>query len=418
VNCGLKTPRYAFPVIAAAIVLMAAACRGGGASKTPLATPTARASATAAAGATAGASSTPPVTAATPVAGAYAARPVLPQLRFDQMLALVVIPGDEDHAALVTKDGIVRRVSLADDAEAPSVFLDVRDRIIKDPGQEEGLLGLAFAPDYASSGKFYIYFSAGGPRRQVISRVIARGGVADASTERVLLEIADPFPNHNGGAMAFGADGDLYLGEGDGGSAGDPNGNGQNTDALLGKILRIDVSGDGYAIPADNPFASGGGRGEIYAYGLRNPWRFSFDAKTHELWVADVGQNKWEEVDRVAKGGNYGWNVMEANHCFKPASGCKTAGLLLPRAEYGHDLGCSVTGGYVYRGTKMPELDGYYIYGDFCSGRVWGVNTADDTSPPVELMNSGKPIASFAQDKAGELYLVTFAREIDAIVRR
>ena len=396
----------------------AAACSGGSKDKTPVATVTARTTNAAATALATEPVATPAGPRTPPVGGGYAAQPVFPQLKFGEMLGLFVIPGDEDHALLLTKDGMIRRASLADDAEAPTAFADVSDRTIKNPGQEEGLLGLAFAPDYASSGRFYIYYSAGEPRRQVISRLTARGGTADAASEQVLLEIQDPFPNHNGGALAFGPDGYLYIGEGDGGSQGDPNGNGQNTNVLLAKILRLDVSGDGYTIPADNPFAAGGGRGEVYAYGFRNPWRISFDPKTSELWVGDVGQNNWEEVDRVVKGGNYGWNVMEGNHCHKPASGCKTEGLLLPRAEYSHDSGCSITGGYVYRGSAMPELDGYYIYGDYCSGRVWGVSAADDASAPVELMNSGKSITSFALDRSGEIYLVTFNNEIDRLVRK
>jgi glucose/arabinose dehydrogenase len=398
-------------ILASMLLTLAVGACSGGSSKyaSPVATASPRSAATTTA-------SSPAPASSPPAADGYAAQPVFPQLKFDQMLGLFIVPGDEDHALLLSKDGYIRRVSLTDDAEAPTTFLDVSGRIIKNPGQEEGLLGLAFSPDYAMSGRFYIYYSAGEPRRQVISRFFAHGAAADASSERVLLEIPDPYPNHNGGALAFGADGYLYAGEGDGGSEGDPNSNGQNTNVLLAKIMRLDVSGDGYRIPSDNPFASGGGRGEIYAYGLRNPWRFAFDPKTNELWVGDVGQDKWEEVDRVVKGGNYGWSIMEGNHCYKPSDGCSTDGLLLPRAEYSHDFGCSITGGYVYRGSAMPELDGYYIYGDYCSGRVWAVNTADDTSPPVELISAGKPITSFALDRAGEIYLITFAKEIDRLV--
>lgn len=405
--------RSACLVVALVAVLASLACRGGGsANTTPAAVATSRVTATPGSGVGTMASS------GTPVAGAYAAQPAFPQLKFSQMLGLFVIPGDEDRALLLTKDGTIRRVSLADDTEAPTVFLDIRDRVIENPGQEEGLLGLAFAPDYSESQRFYIYYSAGSPRRQVISRLTSSGNTAVVGSEQVLLEIADPFANHNGGAMAFGPDGYLYVGEGDGGSQGDPDGNGQNTNVLLGKILRLDVSGDAYTIPPDNPFASGGGRGEIYAYGLRNPWRFAFDPATSELWVGDVGQNKWEEVDRVVKGGNYGWNTMEGNHCYKPADGCNTQGLMLPRAEYSHDEGCSITGGYVYRGSAMPELVGYYIYGDYCSGRVWALNTADDAAPPVQLVNTGKPVTSFALDRAGEIYLVTFDNEIDRLIRK
>jgi glucose/arabinose dehydrogenase len=225
------------------------------------------------------------------------------------------------------------------------------------------------------------------------------------------------FSNHNGGEITFGPDGYLYVGVGDGGSAGDPDGNGQNKNALLAKILRIDVSGDTYTIPPDNPFAGGGGAPEIYAYGFRNPWRFSFDPATGALWAGDVGQNKWEEVDRVVSGGDYGWNVMEGNHCYKPSAGCDTSGLIPPRAEYSHDDGCSITGGYVYRGTAMPELEGWFVYSDYCSGKVWAVNTADDASPPVELADTKKNVSSFFRDAAGELYLVTLDGQVFRLER-
>ncbi len=295
------------------------------------------------------------------------------------MLGLQVIPGDERHALLLTKDGLIRRADLGDDAAEPTTFMDIRDRIIRNPGMEEGLLGLAFSPDYVRSGKFYVYYSAGDPRRAVISRFVASGDHADPATEHVLLEIPEPYANHNGGALAFGPiDGELYIGVGDGGSAGDPQGNGQNLGTLLGKILRIDVSGEDYTIPISNPFKAPD-RPEIWAYGLRNPWRISFDAETGRLWVADVGQNLWEEVDVVDRGGNYGWSVMEGNHCFKPASGCDDTGLIRPLAEYSHDLGCSITGGFVYHGASMPELRGWYLYGDFCSGLRVGAERARRT---------------------------------------
>jgi len=350
-------------------------------------------------------------------AGAYRAEPAL-ALTFERMTELKPIPGDEGHGLLLTKDGVVRFVALMPSDQNPSVFMDIRDRIITNPGQEEGLLGLAFAPDFATSRRFYLYYTAGNPRRSVISRFTAdaTGTSADASSERVVLEIGEPFANHNGGAMAFGPDGMLYIGVGDGGSQGDPNGNGQNTDVLLGKILRIDVSGDAYTSPSDNPFANGG-RPEVWAYGLRNPWRINFDPVTGALWAADVGQNKWEEVDRIERGGNYGWNVMEGNHCFKPSSGCDTHGLIPPRVEYSHDDGCSITGGYVYRGRAMPELQGWYVYGDFCSGKVWAVDTASPDAPPVQLASTKLAIASFAQDADGELYLVTFSRQVAKLVR-
>jgi len=367
-------------------------------------------------------SASPTTTASSPLpapeADGYRAVRAFPQLNFDQMLGLQVIPGDDRHALLLTKDGMVRRADLGDDSAVPTTFMDIRNRIIRNPGQEEGLLGLAFSPDYATSGKFYLYYSAGDPRRAVISRFVASGDHADPATEHVLLEIGEPFANHNGGAMAFGPDGQLYLGVGDGGSGGDPQGNGQNRGALLGKILRIDVSGLDYAIPADNPFKSPD-RPEIWAYGLRNPWRISFDPEDGRLWVADVGQNKWEEVDVVERGGNYGWNVMEGNHCFKPSSGCDETGLVRPLAEYSHDLGCSITGGFVYHGASMPELRGWYLYGDFCSGRVWALNAhGGPGAEPVELANTKASIASFAQDASGEAYLVTFDKKILKLERQ
>lgn len=333
------------------------------------------------------------------------------------MTDMEVVPGEPSVALVLTKDGVVHRVDLRDGTAAPTVFLDIRDRLIRNPDQEEGLLGLAFSPDFTTSGAFYLYYTRGDPRHNRVSRFIARSDRADPASEQPIIDLPEKrFSNHNGGEIIFGPDGYLYVGVGDGGGGGDPDGNGQNTQVLLAKILRIDVAGGGagssYAIPGDNPFARGGGAPEVYAYGLRNPWRFAFDPATGALWAADVGQNKWEEVDRIVSGGNYGWNVMEATHCFSPASGCDEAGLRLPRAEYGHDAGCSITGGYVYRGRAMPELDGWYVYGDYCSGRVWAVNTADDTSPPVQLVDTKASITSFFRDAAGELYAVTFNRQI------
>ncbi len=405
----------------APVSLLLAACGGGGGSATPTAVGTPPPSvATTPVSPTSPAATPSAVSSplAPPVAGAYRAVPAFPELNFDQMLGLQVIPGDERRALLLTKDGMIRRADLSDSPAAPTTFMDIRDRIIRNPGMEEGLLGLAFSPDYAQSGKFYVYYSAGDPRRAVISRFVASGDHADPATEHVLLEIGEPYANHNGGAMAFGPDGELYIGVGDGGSAGDPNGNGQNLGTLLGKILRIDVSGEDYAIPVGNPFKSPD-RPEIWAYGLRNPWRISFDPEDGRLWVADVGQNKWEEVDVVDRGGNYGWNIMEGNHCFKPASGCDDTGLIRPLAEYGHDLGCSITGGFVYHGASMPELRDWYLYGDFCSGRVWALDAhGAPGSEPVELAITGASIASFAQDAAGEAYLVTFDKKILKLARQ
>ncbi|MBF6599446.1 MAG: PQQ-dependent sugar dehydrogenase [Dehalococcoidia bacterium] len=355
---------------------------------------------------------------ACPKPNGYKATPVFPGIQTDQMTGMFPVPGDGNFALILSKSGVIYRANLDTPNAQPTTFMDVRDKLIQNPGEEEGLLGLAFAPDYASSGKFYIVYSAGNPRRDVLARFVASGDRADPGSERVLLEIGEPYSNHNGGNIVFGPDRYLYFGVGDGGGGGDTMGNGQNVNTLLGKILRIDVSGADYTIPPDNPFARGGGRPEIYAWGFRNPWRFSFDSRTGHLWVADVGQDLWEEVDHVERGQNYGWNIMEGAHCFNPSSGCNMSGLALPRAEYGHDVGCSITGGYVYRGKALPEMDGWFVYSDFCSGRVWAVNTTENASKPIQLMDSGQPVSSFMQGKDGELYLVTFANAIYKIERK
>ena len=263
---------------------------------------------------------------------------------------------------------------------------------------------------------FYISYTVGGPMRNRISRFVAHGATADPGSEQVLLEINQPFQNHDGGSLAFGPDGMLYAGIGDGGSAGDPAGYAQRFDSLHGKILRLDVSGAGYAIPPDNPFVGQDARGEIYALGLRNPWRINFDPATGELWAGDVGQDAWEEVDRIVAGGNYGWNVTEGFHCYLPAEGCDGSGLIPPRIEYSHEFGCAITGGFVYRGAAMPELAGWYVYGDYCSGRLWAVDTASADAPAIPIADSGRSITSFAQDKDGELYIVTSNKEIDRLV--
>ena len=292
-------------------------------------------------------------------------------------------------------------------------FLDITERVRY--GGEQGLLGLAFHPSYKTNGRFVVNYV----RRSDGSTVIAEFRASSdpdrsQSTETQLLVVAQPYPNHKGGMVEFGPDGFLYVGLGDGGSAGDPENRGQNTMELLGKLLRIDVDhGKPYAIPNDNPFAGGGGRPEIFAYGLRNPWRFSFDRQTGELWAADVGQNAWEEIDVVKRGGNYGWRVMEGTHCFLPRDGCVRDGLIPPVAEYGHDKGrCSITGGYVYRGSRLPALRGAYLYGDFCSGEIFAFSEGAQRT----LLLSGLRIASFGQDQDGELYVVGHGGTIHRIV--
>ena len=338
---------------------------------------------------------------------------VFPDLSFQEMTNLVQ-PDDASDLMFVTEQrGVIYSFS-ANNSQQADVFLDITDRVNRG-GNEEGLLGLVFGSDYQENGYFYVYYSAADPSRSVVSRFSLDEedtDVADPESEVIIMEVAQPFSNHNAGQLAFGPDGYLYIGLGDGGSAGDPLGNGQNLVTLLGSILRIDVSGlsapGDYEIPADNPFVgTTGAREEIWAFGLRNPWRFSFDAETGLLWAGDVGQSSWEEIDIIAKGANYGWNIMEGSHCYSPATGCDQSGLTLPIVEYDHSQGCSVTGGYVYRGDQTPSLQGYYIYGDYCSGNIWALaydgNVVTDN---ILLVDSGLSITSFGEDLAGNLYIL------------
>jgi glucose/arabinose dehydrogenase len=311
----------------------------------------------------------------------------------------------------------VGRIQVVENGQRqPVPFLDITDRV-GSGGSEQGLLSVAFAPDFDTSEVFYVdYTDRRGntvvARFRLLDRDPPQG---DPDSEQRILEIAQPAANHNGGQLQFGPDGYLYIGTGDGGRAGDPWGNAQNPGELLGKMLRIDVSGnDTYRIPSDNPFVGWSDvRSEIWALGLRNPWRFSFDRATNELYIADVGQNSYEEVDfqpaSSTGGENYGWDIMEADHCFEPQSGCDTAGLIPPVAEYGHGLGCSITGGYVYRGTRFPQLEGVYFFGDFCSGRIWGLRQAASGEWNMALLlETELGISSFGEDAAGELYVLDY----------
>jgi glucose/arabinose dehydrogenase len=343
----------------------------------------------------------------------------VPAAKFDQMLGLVPVPGSEDEAVVLTQPGQIWRVSLTEATE-PVLYADLSGRIIPDFSYEEGLLGLAFSPDFETDARVFVHYTAGPPRRNVLSSFTAMGASLDLASEQAILEVEQPFPNHNGGQLAFGPDGYLYVALGDGGAGGDPFENGQNLGTLLGKILRIDVSAaTGYTIPPDNPFVdTAGALPEIYAYGFRNPWRFTFDSETGDLWAGDVGQNSWEEADRVVGGGNYGWNVMEGFECFD-AGTCDQEGLVPPRAVYPNTAAvgdCAIIGGYVYRGSAMPELVGWYIYADFCSGKVWAANSADD-SPPVLIADTELPISSFAELPDGEIVAKTYARGISQLVR-
>lgn len=342
-----------------------------------------------------------------------------PNLEFERPVDLQQ-PGDGTNRLFVLEqEGRILVFENDPSAASTVVFLDIRDRV-SDAGNEEGLLGLAFHPDYETNGFFYVYYSVVGPRRTRLSRfeVSAQdSNAADVQSESIVLEIPQPFSNHNGGQILFGPDGFLYIGPGDGGSAGDPQGNGQDRSALLGKILRIDVGQSPYGIPPDNPFTGNaeGFREEIYAYGLRNPWRFSFDPVTGWLWVADVGQDRYEEIDIVEKGKNYGWNVMEGNHCFDDPQ-CSTAGLVLPIWEYSHREGQSITGGFVYRGANSPELNGAYIYGDFVSGKLWALRYDGQGAPENSLLaDTDLNISSFGLDRGGEIFILAFDGKIYAL---
>jgi len=304
-----------------------------------------------------------------------------------------------------------RIVILQNDQLLPTPFLDISNEV-DSSGTEQGLLGLAFHPQYAQNGLFYVYYIDPGG-----NSVVARFNVssndpnqADPSSEVGLLHVDQPYSNHNGGNLAFGPDGYLYIGLGDGGSEGDPLRTGQDLQTLLGKLLRIDVnSGDNYSIPADNPFASGGGLPEIWAYGLRNPWRFSFDSLTGDLYIGDVGQDSWEEVDYIPAGTpgglNFGWSFYEGMH---PYQGQPPADVTFtpPVIEYSHSEGCSITGGYVYRGSALPEWQGIYFYGDYCSGTIWGLLQAGVGNwQSKHLFDSGLRISAFGVDEAGEIYV-------------
>jgi glucose/arabinose dehydrogenase len=335
-------------------------------------------------------------------------------------------PAGDGRLFIATKDGQIHIIK--DGSTLVEPFLDISEPTNNDG--EQGFLGLAFHPDYATNGLFYVHYSdRHGDTKIFEYRVSSNPDLADPETGRLLLAVTQPASNHNGGMLAFGRDGYLYIGLGDGGGSGDRYGNGQRPDTVLGALLRIDVDGGdpaggvAYGIPPDNPFVDGGGAPEVWAYGLRNPWRFSFDGDL--LYIGDVGQNMWEEIDVApagAAGLNYGWPIMEGTHCFSPSSGCNTSGLYLPVIEYSHADDCSVTGGYVYRGTAIPELAGRYFYSDYCGGWlrsfVYENGAATDLQDHTGVVGTLVSVTSFGTDASGEIYVTTAGGDVWKLVAK
>ena len=355
----------------------------------------------------------------------YASGDPIPKLRFERVLPELPLvrpvqafqrPGDTTNLYIVEQPG---RILIADpakrDTKEAAVFLDIRERV-NDGGNEEGLLSIAFHPDFPRKRELYAYYTASKPRRSLLSRftVSEDGMTADPASEEVLLTIEQPYSNHNGGTVVFGPDGFAYLSIGDGGAANDPHHYAQNLGSLLGKVIRIDVSrkgdkGEPYAVPADNPFVGReGALPEIWASGTRNIWRMAFDPKTGDLWAGDVGQNIYEEVSLIKRGGNYGWNAREGFHAFRGGKG--EGPFEEPIVEYHHREGLSITGGQVYRGKAIPALDGVYIYADFVSSNVWGIRMIDGTptKPAIIAQKRGELIASIDAMHDGTLVVSAF----------
>lgn len=344
--------------------------------------------------------------------------PAFPNLSFEQPVDFQYPNDGSNRLFVVSQPGTIYVFENNNNVTAKKVFLDIRDKVLF--GGEQGLLGLAFHPDYKNNGYFFINYTTSNPRRTVVSRFKVSStdpDAADRSSELILFTVDQPYSNHNGGQTSFGPDGYLYISLGDGGSGGDPQNYAQNLRSLLGKILRIDVnnrSGNlNYSIPNDNPFKGNTNnlREEIYAFGLRNVWKFSFDLPTGKLWAADVGQNAWEEINIIENGKNYGWRIMEGNHCFNPPSDCNKTNLTMPVWEYGRgdQGGYSITGGYVYRGTSASALKGKYIYGDFVSGNIWSLELAGSNATNKLLFSTNHSISTFGLDQNNELYFANYS---------
>ena len=345
---------------------------------------------------------------------------LFPNITLRRPVQAVQAPGDDRHLYVLEQAGRVMRLDLTKpDATEAEVWMDIREQV-NSAGNELGLLSIVFDPKFADTHQFFLYYTADKPLRSELTRfdVAPATGMPVLKSAKVFLEVKQPYSNHNGGTVLFGPDGMLYLSLGDGGAANDPHGNSQNMAALLGKIIRIDVrrseGGEPYAIPADNPFVDNPKAApEIWATGLRNVWRMSFDRKTGQLYAGDVGQNAYEEVDLIVKGGNYGWNPREGLHAFdKGKPGTAGAAYIDPIAEYPHDQGVSVTGGHVYRGSKWPSLQGVYLYADYAFGTIWGLRCNGDRCTPSQVVwqrQGGKSMwSSFGELNNGELVLCAF----------
>jgi len=399
-----KPKTFASLIFPLALALAVGACGGGG-----------------------GSSSTPtePPPSGTPT---VAIAPVFEALNFQEPVALLQAPGDDTRWLVLEQSGVVRVFDNDPAVTESAVFLDVSATVTS--GGERGLLGMAFHPDFATNGEVFLSYtgSPAGTLTSFVSRFRSMDGglTLDPNSEELVLQVIQDFSNHNGGQVAFGPDGFLYIGFGDGGSGNDPNDRAQDVTNLYGTILRIDPDGDApYGIPPDNPFAGnapctqgfgGAACPEIFAWGFRNPWRWSFDSATGGLWAGDVGQADWEEIDRVQRGRNYGWRIREGAHCnVNIDASCDSTGLTDPVWEYDHSQGASVTGGYVYRGSTITGLGGWYVFGDFGSGRIWGI-PADLSQAAAEFVDSNLAIASFAEDVSGEIYVVDYSGGLYRIV--
>lgn len=374
---------------------------------------------------------TTPAVARVPVPSLALER-AFPNLTFASPLQMLQAPNDDTRWFVVERGGGGNNgkvIVFPNDAATTqkSEFLSIP----VDATGEGGLLSIAFHPDFPTTPLVYVSYTRTGPDpanfplTSVISRFTSNDGgmTLDPASEEVILTLDQPFTNHDGGHLEFDQSGKLFIGFGDGGSGNDPLGNGQNVNTLFGALLRIDVDGPpamgkNYAIPSDNPFAAGGGAPELYAWGLRNPWRWSFDRDTGRLWLADVGQDTWEEVDIIDKGGNYGWNTCEGAHLRGSTTVlCNNPALINPIAEYDHSQGCSITGGYVYRGVSIPDLFGDYLYGDVCSGTIWRLHENPGAPAQVDpVISSGLTVVSFAQSPDGEVYVVNLGGTLHKIV--